>query len=236
MNNRRVRGGTEKVANVEKVKIEESFFLDIPKPETELEYQLSRRLGWDKYHFQFPDVTRYIVKKIRRLNVELEQIEYTPTQVYFKKKDKHNKFTAWTHFDNPALKNELHVRFAEYCRKLDLPLDFKKRFPYLWTVLQDQYLVNSINTRNLKRMRRKLKGLVRLNLDYSTIIFYQHFLIRQMREYDQIRQTDLFFRDFVDNISALLKLIYTKGMREETFNELVDSTIEILKHIKTKNK
>jgi len=222
-----------KATHADMIPVDETIEIQIPKPQTELEFQLARRLGWGKYFFQFPLITKYVVKQIKRLNVDVGEIEYIPIKKAIKHEEIRNNRSAWSHFDENQ-RNELQVRFTEYTKYVKLPLDFKKQFPFLWAIIQDQYITNLVNSRNLVRMKRKLKGLIKLNIDYSTIIFYQHYLIKQMPNYNQALNDDPFLKMFMENVDNLMKIIYTKGMQESTFNELVQNTIEATKSFKVR--
>jgi len=231
--NRRVRAKIESVTNTEQVDVNETIRLDIPKPASELEIQLAKRLGWNDYFFQFPKITKYTTKQVKRLNLDSEQIEFLNVTVSEKHAETTEKRSAWRHFDKRN-RNELHVRFAEYCRHLDLPLNFKSEFPYLWAIIQDQYLVNLANSRNLIQMKRKLRGLIKLNIDFSTLMFYQHHLLKNLPDYQMMCLDDPFFKMFMGDVGHMMKLMYSRGMRESTFNDLVAKTIEATNRFKLK--
>lgn len=59
------------------------------------------------------------------------------------------------------------VRFNEYCTHLNLPKDFRLKFPYLFAVIRDMYVSNLVNKRNNQAMEKHLKYLISL-INYLT--------------------------------------------------------------------
>jgi hypothetical protein len=127
-------------------------------PASESEEVMAKRLGLTTYKFNYPKrfIPEETVRKVFDVSKGIFERQLELTRV---KRNNNFKYPG-----TKAQQNELHVRFAEYLAMLNLPTDFKKKYPYIYAILQDQFVTKIVMYRNMKKMHKMAQLLMQINI------------------------------------------------------------------------
>jgi hypothetical protein len=150
--------------NLDELPIDDSEIATILSgPMSEVEALLIKQLRWQKYKFQnlIKPGFHYRIKKAQIFNMDLQEFQLIPhiTDRIYHIKDQRGA-------DYPE-RQRLEVRWSEYQKTVNFPRTFKADFPYLYYILRDQFMTNTINKRNVEKvmgtyniLRDVLSGLI----------------------------------------------------------------------------
>lgn len=171
----------------------------LPMPEaTSTELTIAEHWGYKNYQFKFPKRYFPIQKTTELLNLTTGLIEENIKLCSYP--HALNKTQAFVFPGNKRQKAELRVRWTQYCAAIDLPKDFRLKYPYLYAVLQDMFITRIIAVRNNRKLKIAFKMI-------GLVMQYQGQLIHRL--YDLlagIPNVDQYFKNHPDKMAELKEI------------------------------
>lgn len=108
-------------------------------PKSELEQTIAKKLNWDGYVFQLPAYYKQQTLKIPVLNEKGKWVHVEKTY-----KQKPVKLPPIEELHVTCSEGTIKQRIVQAMNELQLPVGFKKQFPYLYAILHDQVSIRVV--------------------------------------------------------------------------------------------